>query len=71
MCGIEPVVQKSGRRNRRNVKKAFYYSPHFRAYSGILVALSGVLNWVVFFGFRTCPAYYPTPGIKVCITIND
>ena len=63
MYGIEPVVQKSGRRNRRNVKKPFYQSPHFRAYSGIWVGLSGVLNRVVFFGFRTCPAYYPTPEI--------
>ena len=41
MCGIEPVGQKSGRRNRHNVNETFK-SPHFRAYSDILVGLSGV-----------------------------
>lgn len=71
MCGIGPVVQKSGRRNRHNVKKTVIKSPHIRAYSGILVGLSGMLNPVNFFRFLTCSAYYPTPEVKLCITIND
>ena len=71
MCGIEPVVRKSGRRNPRNVKKTYYSSQHFEAYSGILHGLNGLLNRNGFFGFPTCLAYYPTPDIKVCITIND
>ena len=71
MCGIEPVAQRSGRRNLRDVRKTSYCSPHFRAYSGIWDGFSGLFDRNGVLGFRTRPTYYPTPDINVCITIND
>lgn len=71
MCGIEPVAQRSGRRNLRDVKKTNYCSPHFRACNGIFDGLGGLLHRNGVFGFRTRPAYYPTPDINLCITIDD